>query len=485
MAKIKEVITFIIFVASLPFLVSQETEVVFSHNSGFYPNEFELSLSVSDNSKIYFTIDSTNPTNSSTTKEYTQPIPIKDRTSEPNVYSAIEEDENSPVSISRGNNFKKPVYLVDKPMVIRAVAKNSQGTFGKIIDKTYFVTTRDLKQYEELTIISLVTSPPNLFDADYGIYVTGTQYQNWKKSPQYDPGQNPWDKNGICNYYSRGSDWEREASVTIFEKGKIVIDQNIGLILKGASTRNNPGKSFNILAKKKYGKESFDYAILPDNFDLDGNLIKSYKAISLRSVYEETRCRDKFVFELLSSRKDLATVNMKNAVLFLDGEYWGFYLIQEKMDDEFMENNYHVPKKSVAMIKEGESEEGPQEETDNFINFCDLYSLKDLTDEKNYQDIAEFIDIDSMIEHYSAGIYLGTTDWPGQNEGQWRNFESKIDGNKYGDGKWRFMTFDMDYTMGAGWGGTGPDVDNFQRVKSKAQKAPANLFVSLLRNENF
>lgn len=483
MAKVKEFIAFIIFVACLPFLASQE--VVFSHNSGFYPNEFELSLSVSDNSKIYFTIDSTNPTNSSTTKEYTQPIPIKDRTSEPNVYSAIEEDENSPVSISRGNNFKKPVYLVDKPMVIRAVSKNSQGTFGKIIDKTYFVTTGDLKQYEELTIISLVTSPPNLFDADYGIYVTGTQYQNWKKSPQYDPGQNPWDKNGICNYYSRGSDWEREASVTIFEKGKIVIDQNIGLRLKGASTRNNPGKSFNILAKKKYGKESFDYAILPDNFDLDGNLIKSYKAISLRSVYEETRCRDKFVFELLSSRKDLATVNMKNAVLFLDGEYWGFYLIQEKMDDEFMENNYHVPKNSVAMIKEGESEEGPQEETDNFINFCDLYSLKDLTDEKNYQDIAEFIDIDSMIEHYSAGIYLGTTDWPGQNEGQWRNFESKIDGNKYGDGKWRFMTFDMDYTMGAGWGGTGPDVDNFQRVKSKAQKAPTNLFVSLLKNENF
>ena len=410
-------ISLIIFVITLALLNSQEQTIKFSHDSGFYPNEFKLTLSSSDNSKIFYTVDSSNPTNSSTAKEYTDPINIIDRTKEPNLYSAIIEDESSPVSISRGNNFKAPVYSVDKPMVIRAVSKKSDGTFSKIMEKTYFVTTGDLKQYEDLTIISLVTNPENLFDPDYGIYVTGTQYQNWKKSPQYDPAQNPWDKNGICNYYSRGKEWEREASVTFFEKGKVVLEQNIGIRLKG--------------------------------------------------------------------RKDLATSNMKNAVLFLDGEYWGYYLIQEKIDDEFMENNYHVPRENVAMIKEGEKEEGPQEETDNFNSFCEVYSKKDLSDEKNYQDITDYIDIDSMIEHYATGIYLGTTDWPGQNAGLWRNYGSKIEGNKFGDGKWRFMTFDMDYTMGAGWGGVGPDTDNFQKVMSKNKDSPTNLFVALFKNDDF
>ena len=89
------------------------------------------------------------------------------------------------------------------------------------------------------------------------------------------------------------------------------------------------------------------------------------------------KIEQKIAIEIINSRRDLAITYMRDAALFLEGEYRGIYMIQEKMDNEFMENNYHVPRRDVAMIKEGESEEGPQEETDKFNDFCGSYSKKD------------------------------------------------------------------------------------------------------------
>ena len=51
-------------------LTSSQDDVIFSKESGFYVNEFSLTLSTSsDASKIFYTTDGTDPTNSSTSKE--------------------------------------------------------------------------------------------------------------------------------------------------------------------------------------------------------------------------------------------------------------------------------------------------------------------------------------------------------------------------------------------------------------------------------
>ena len=76
-----------------------------------------------------------------------------------------------------------------------------------------------------------------------------------------------------------------------------------------------------------------------------------------------------------------------------------------------------------------------------------LYSSKDLTDLKNYNDVCEVIDVESLIEHYAAGIYLATLDWPNMNFGMWKYNGTKIENNLYSNGKWRFLTFDLDFTI--------------------------------------
>ena len=241
----------------ISFCLSNSQDIIFSQDSGFYPTEFLLSLSISspnEKAKIYFTEDGSDPTNSETSKEYTEPILIKDRSNEPNIYSDIEENEDSPISVSHGIGFKKPPFLVDKCMVIRAVAKNN-NLYGKIFEKTYFVTTGALSNYEKYTVVSLVTNPDNLFDPEKGIYVTGNQYIKWKKSENYDPNKGIWDLDNPCNFLMKGSEWEREANIVIFENGVVTMEQNVGIRIRGLLQELHLQKGLIFMLGKNMEKE--------------------------------------------------------------------------------------------------------------------------------------------------------------------------------------------------------------------------------------
>ena len=451
----------------------------FSKISGFYSENFKLKLTSEENTKIYYTLDSTDPRTSESSQEFKDYILIYDRSSERNIYSAMTGNENSPVSITRGQRYREPSFPVDKAMIVRAVAKNEEDEYSEVISKTYFVTTDDLYKYQDLTVISMVTNPENLFSPDKGIYVTGQMYQDWKKSDEYDPQQQIWDPNSKCNFFMKGSEWERETFLTIFDKGEISVQQNVGIRIKGKASRNYASKTFNIYARKKYGKSTMETDILKDNYDINGNLITSYKGFTFRSVYDDSRLREIIGKDLFYLRKDLTSTNMKFSVMFLNGEYWGLYLLSEKLSDDFIGKNYLISSKNISLLKDAECEEGPEEELTIFQEFCENYSKKDLSDDKLYEKVKNFIDIDSLIELFVNGIYIANRDWPGKNDGEWRYRGEKIEGNKYSDGKWRFIIFDLDYSMNS------PSTDSFNHALSRMERGPLNkLFFSLLKNNS-
>jgi hypothetical protein len=478
MAKIK--ILIFTFALLLKFLSFSKCNITFSNESGFYSAEFLLTLSTSEeNSKIYYTFDGSDPTNSTIAKEYTEPILIKDRSDEPNIYSSYEEEVNTSKSISLGHNYKKPKYLVDKAMVVRAVLKNEKG-YSNIIDKTYFVTTGDLLQYQDYTVISLVTNPDNFF-GDKGLYVTGIDFVPNKDNLCIN-----------CNYGQRGKEWEREVSITIFDKGKKFIEENCGIRIKGASTRYYPQKNFNINFKKKYGKNKIiNENLFPENIDFNGNKIINYDSFSLKGVCDEERVRDKFATKLIHNRKLLSTIDMRNSVLFLNGEFWGLYFITEKFSENYFKTHYNIPKNDIIFVKNYKNSIGTEEDVQNLINFMALYSQKDLSNKNFYNEVCDAIDIDSLIEHFAAGLYLGTLDWPSLNFGIWRNNGSKIENNIYSDGKWRFVSFDFDFSIPYDYedfgipGEEGYKFNSFEHLELFKDYPPGSLFVALLKNEDF
>ena len=466
---------------------------VFSKDSGFYDTEFTLELSSEDGAEIYYTTDSSNPLTSDTAKKYSDPIKIYDRSKEPNVYSEIGDDENSPLFIGPLGGYKRPTYLLDKAMVVRAYCKNKDGN-SKVITHTYFVTTDNLAKYEDFTIVSLVTNPEDLFDPENGLYVVGNGYIEAKN--KQGQNNNPWGGGfgnmfGLMyesNFYKEGDEWTKETNMAIFENGEKKVHQNVGIRIRGFSTKMQAGKSFNVYSKKRFGKKQIKYALFEDNYDKFDKLIEKYKSIALRNVFAEERIKDEFANKLLFGREHQVIADTRKCIVFLNGEYWGFYIMLEKFSENYIQSHFGVPKEGVTLIKEGELSNGEESELTTYNNFFSEYATKNVEEESLYKEVISRVDLDSLAEHFVIGVYLATMDWPGHNDGVWRYNGEKIENNPYSDGRWRYISFDFDYTMGyqfsmggfggGGWGGAQQEGYTQDSLKSleRNRKSPTNLF---------
>ena len=135
---------------------------------------------------------------------------------------------------------------------------------------------------------------------------------------------NVWSSKNICNYFMKGSEWERESYIEIFEKGKLTLQENVGIRIKGSSTRNAPQKNFNIYFRKKYGKKIIESSTLfPENKDINGNSITKYDSFALRAIGGDTRFRDQFSTRLIQDRILQSPTKMKNSYLM---ENFGVYM---------------------------------------------------------------------------------------------------------------------------------------------------------------
>lgn len=202
----------------------------FSAKSGLYSNSFMLNLTSEPGTEIYYTLDSSEPSRNSI--KYEGPILIRNATPNENIYRLKNDTTTEKVEY--------PKYPVDKATVIRAVAYDKDENRSEIVTKCYFV---GLDKYKNTNVISIVTDPNNLFDDEIGIYVKGAEYKQWVLGGKL--GEKPlknWDKKGFA--------WERPADITYFDKGNLLLEQKLGIRIRGKHSRIEQNKGFNVVARK-------------------------------------------------------------------------------------------------------------------------------------------------------------------------------------------------------------------------------------------
>lgn len=448
--------------------------IIFTRDSGFYEESFALHI-FAPTKEVYYTLDGSDPDKDSI--KYERAIQIEDASNNENVYSSrtdvttafLKEEIAQYCKEGIGIDYQVPATKVDKCTTIKVVYYDKDGNPSEIEERNYFVAYQNKAGYDNVNVISIVTDPENLFGYDTGIYVQGKTYdEEFGQMPDEEFAKKYW-YFWPANYRNEGRAWEREAHIQIFDEEKnLVISQNAGIRIQGGGSRGFLPKSLNIYAREEYGENRFQY----DFWDT-GYYPKRMTLFGGGDDYC-TKIKDRLISELVKGTK-IATMNYKPYVLFLNGEYWGFYYLTEKYDEHFIDYYYHADKENTVMIKNGEVAAGTEDESSLSYEAMMSYILEhDLQEEENYQKVCEMLDIESFIDYFAIEAYIARRgDWPKDNFALWRYKDSTDE--PYKDGKWRWMLFDVN-SLGMDW----EDYDSIEALRRKSE-----LFNSMCENESF
>ena len=395
-------------------------ELGFSVTPGYYDEPFYLSI-YAPTDEIYYTLDGTDPDRDAI--KYADPIYIDDASSDPNVYCEIKDvspfydDDLKELFYSYRLNddieypvpdYKVPEQSIDKCTVIKAAWYDKTGNRSDVLTGSYFIGKEEYTGNDLLTV-SLFADPASFFDQRTGIYVMGDRakeyFEDISEEDDEDERKELLEDLWEANYTGRGREWERQATLQVFENGKLGLSRQVGVRIQGGYSREYCPKSLNLYARE----------------ELDGNKLISLDALDMtvdkmtlynggEDIY--SKLKDPLMAELCS-QLDFATMSFIPCELYLNGEYWGFYYLTEKYDKKYIETKYNVDAKNVVMIKNNEPEEGFEEDLKGYLKDMDFISGADMTVESNYQKACRLMDMDSFIDYMAAEIYIARwVDWP-------------------------------------------------------------------------
>ena len=310
--------------------------------------------------------------------------------------------------------YTSPIRLT-KTSVIRCASLEEGKGLSEISDLTYVINEPDT-----LETVTIVTTPENLWDYYTGIYETGP------RASSTFPYEN-------ANYYYR---WEKEATVSFFDKEGGGFSESCGLRIFGGLSRALPKKSFAVFFRSAYGNGQLNYQLFEDDE------LSVYEALVLRNTgqdYHYSSMRDAMITEMAHDMLGIDVQNYRPVVVYLNGEYWGLYFIREKLNENYVAGHYNVSSDEAEVaVANGRTSE-------SYMALVDYASGHDLKIDEHYKHVCSLMDVENYADYIVAQIIIANTD-----NGNIRFFT-------YEGGKWRWIMYDVDHAFRASYYNTVAD----------------------------
>ena len=448
--------------------------MAFSLESGAYAEKtIDLILENPAGLPVVYTIDGSTPNSASQRVDGTLTIDSSDTNSE------LIDRLNQEIPDFR-------TILVDESLptatVIRAATLLPDDTVGPVFTNTYFVGEDLQALFGNIMVISLVTDPANLFDYNTGIMAMGALYDEHRSENERLTEDNMY--NVQANYSQKGRDWEREATMEFFDgSNELSFEAPCGIRLRGHISRIFAQKSFNVYFRDSYGMKLMNYALFGNSAtDENDSPITTYKSFCLRAGGNDTeslRFRDSLLHEQMK-HSTFATQATRPAIVFLNGEFYGVFSLNEKYSDSYAKSHYGVASDNVVIFEDGELDEEKDEDGKLWGQLM-VNTALDLSDDATWNAFCDIFDLRSFVDHYAMQLYIGNYDFHDFHNARFWRVRDADPSSTYGDKKWRVMAFDLEYSMGLiEYAGTSPDYDIVGQYLSTS-----SLFASAMHNPSF
>ncbi len=373
-------------------------------------------------------------------------------------------------------------------VVLKAAAVLPDGTVGPVTARTFFPGLDLDTLFPGTAVFSLIVDPFDLLDHETGIMCLGRLYDEWVQTDDCErvrESGNYWE--AVGNYTQKGREWERPAFLELFEEGshRASFSQACGVRLHGALSRMFVQKAFNLYFRDTYGEKLLRYPLIPGaSSEADGSAVAGFRSFALDNGGNDcqfNKYRDMFLHEFAADAGlDVSRLGGRPAVLFLNGEYWGVYVVQERYSKRYFADHYGIDGDNIVVFKEAELDEGIEEDYGLYGEYRS-FAERDLTDPEVWEAFLRTVDIGSMADYFAYEIYIGNADWTEiKNVSMWRTRQPGHT-NEWDDGRWRFNLQDLEYSAGLyGIGDADPLTDHFGLA---AENHP--VFAAALRSADF
>ena len=451
-------------------LHKHDNGITFSQESGLYHvPELKVKMKAPEGYTIAFTTNGTTPTDKDASGKSELEVTLTGKMSgyllahkkqmlTPEFYNSVLLESNDlPVGV-----------------VLNASLVDGKGAVVKGPRTMVYFLMKDsfADRFPKCMVLSVITDPKNLLDYNIGILAPGKIYDDWKKT---DAGKKiianqEWWK-AETNSTQHGKKSERPCQVQFYTAGeKPVLETDAGLRIRGGMSRRQNQKSFTLYFNEKYGVDALHFKL----FDKED----AYLRFGLRNGGDDsqyTKFKDVLLQDLAKGGK-YTVLDKRPAVLFLNGEYWGPYVLCEVTAKNMMKSRYGVDPKNLVVIKEAELDQGKKEDF-KLYEELQAFGKKDLTDPETYRQFCDVMDVQSMADYFAMEVYIGNADCePDHNHILWRTKDKS-----YNNGRWQYVLHDLDYSAGHyDEKKTSANTDHFAMFREKFP-----VFAAAVKNKEF